>query len=548
MAGYLPHLALLSPKTKYSPYREGERQSLSAPSSAKPTISSSPTLERSNTDTPQTFNFHGHSPKPSASLNTDTPKNFGFHGHSPKPSTSFRTSKLPHSLIKATPPTGNTTPLPFYSSSVYSSSPQNQAPPSPSPALGRTGSIRSRSPFSFLTHGRASTEPADSKLRPKLKRKKLMKKASIAEPTFVMVSPDTARAERAAMEAAAAEIGFQLADAVAEMETSEGVGPIRVLETDVDNGNCKQAKRWSRAPLLPDFDFSSTYSNSNPLFDSTTDEPIIEDSNSQAESGETTTVVSDLRQAASKTHTARTVTSTKTNNPIYRCSIHAQNSTSHLAVERACREIITEASGRILDSYSFPGGFMFRIPPGISEPIATCELPSRGVKIELEKWSEFPLPNFDGLSMNPPSRTFNEEWLAVHSEAAQVKAAERLRVKGNADKRVQTWTGALLAWEKANGKQGQGTPKRHSTVKGFLTGSKGATENSHRCLPSSLETVRRCGHEGSGTMENVSVTPRSAKHSHDNSENRFTVVSDIADSDDESGGEEWESVRSGLEG
>lgn len=49
-------------------------------------------------------------------------------------------------------------------------------------------------------------------------------------------------------------------------------------------------------------------------------------------------------------------------------------------------------------------------------------------------------------------------------------------------------------------------------------------------------------------MENVSVTPRSAKHSHGNSEHRFTVVSDFAGSDDESVAEEWESVRGELEG
>jgi hypothetical protein len=545
MAGYLPHLALLSPKQKYSPYREGERHSISAPNSAKSPFSSSPTLERSNTATPNSFGFHGHSPKPSASLNAATPQSFGFHGHSPKPSTSFRTSKLPHSLTKATPQARNTTPLPFYSPSVYSSSPQSQAPLSPSPALGRTGSIRSRSPFSFFTHGRGSTEPANSKP----KRNKLVKKAIISEPTFVMVSPNTARAERAAMEAQAAGLGLLLADAVAEIEISEGV----VLEADggdetgVDNGGCKQTKRWSRAPLLPDFDFSSTSSNSNPLFDPMPDE-ITEEPGMPTEHNEATSVVSDLREAATQAHAAQTTTSTKTSKPTYRCSIHAQNSASHLAVERACREIITEAGGHILDSYSFPGGFMFRIPPGVPAPIATCELPARGVKIELEKWSEFPLPNFDGLSMNPPSTTFKDEWLAVHSEAAQVKAIERLRGKGNREKRVQTWTGALLAWEKSKGKQSQDTPKRHSIMKGLLTGSKGATEKSHRCLPASLETIRRCGHEGSGTMENVSVTPRSAKHSHGNSEHRFTVVSDFAGSDDESVAEEWESVRSELEG
>lgn len=78
--------------------------------------------------------------------------------------------------------------------------------------------------------------------------------------------------------------------------------------------------------------------------------------------------------------------------------------------------------------------------------------------------------------------------------------------------------------------------------------SNGATEGTYRCLPASLETIRQCGHEESSAIENVSFTPRSAKHSHGNSEHRFTVVSDVPDSEDESGGEEWESVRSELDG
>jgi hypothetical protein len=540
MAGYLPHLALL-PKTMYSPYREGERKSISAPNSADPSFPSSPpTLERSNTETPRTF---------------------GFHGHSPKPSASFRTSKLPHSLTKATPPPRqNATPLPIYSSDSHSSLPQSQAPSSPSPALGRTGSIRPRSPFPFFRHGRGSTEPANSKP----KRNKLVKKGSISQPTFVMVSPNTARAERVAMEAGAAELGLQLADAVAGMEASVGVGRVRVLDADgvsvavastdgdggieADHQDCKQIKRWSRAPLLPEFDFSSTSSNSNPLFDSITDEATTQDLESPAEPIETTSVISDLRQAATQARTATTLTLKDASKPTYRCSIHAQNSASHLAVERACCELVTEAGGRILDSYSFPGGFMFWIPQNVSAPIATCELPARGVKIELEKWREFPLPNFDGLKMNPPSRTFNEEWLAVHSEAAQVEAAERLSGQINTQKRVQTWNNALTAWEKSKGKQGQGTPKRHTMMKESFMSSKGATEGTHRCLPASLETIRRCGHEESNAIENVSFTPRSAKPSHGNSEHRFTVVSDDPDSEDESGDEEWESVRSELDG
>lgn len=542
MAGYLPHLALL-PKTMYSPHREGERKSISAPNSADPSFPSSPpTLERSNTETPRTF---------------------GFHGHSPKLSESFRTSKLPHSLTKATPPPRqNATPLPTYSSDSHSSLPQSQAPSSPSPALGRTGSIRPRSPFPFFKHGRGSTEPVD--LKPKPKRNKLLKKGSISQPTFVMVSPNTARAERAAMEAGAAELGLQLADAVAKIETPAGGGPVRVLDADgisvavasidgdsgaeVDHQDCKQIKRWSRAPLLPEFDFSSTSSNSNPLFDSMIDEATTQDSESPAEPTKTTSVISDLRQAATRARNTTTRTLNDASKPTYRCSIHAQNGASHLAVERACYELVTEAGGRILDSYSFPGGFMFWIPQNVSAPIATCELPARGVKIELEKWREFPLPNFDGLKMNPTSRTFNEEWLAVHSEAAQVEAAERLSGQINKQKRVQTWNNALTAWEKSKGKHGQGTPKRHNTVKEPVMSSNGATEGTYRCLPASLETIRQCGHEESSAIENVSFTPRSAKHSHGNSEHRFTVVSDVPDSEDESGGEEWESVRSELDG
>lgn len=550
MAGYLSHLALL-PKTTYSPYREGERKSTSAPNSGRPAFPSSPrTLERAN---------------------TETPKSFGFHGHSPKPSASLGTSKLPHSLTKATPhPKDNATPLPVYSPSVCSSSPQIQALSSPSPVLGRTRTIRTRSPFPFSRHGRGSAEPTD----PKPKRNKLVKKGRISQPTFVMVSPETARAERAAMEAGAAELGLQLADVVAKMEDQAEIGSIERLEedvtscevastdagdgTEVDNKDRKQIKRWSRAPLLPDFDFSFTSSNSNPLFDPITDEAIIQDSKSPHGSAESTSIVSDLRQAATQAHTATAITPTGASKVTYRCNIHAQNGASHLAVERACSEVITEAGGCMLDSYSFPGGFMFRIPSDVSEPITSCELPARGVKIELEKWSEFPLPNFDGLGMNPPSRTFKEEWLAVHSEAAQVEAAERLSGKSNTQKRVQTWNNALTAWEQSKGKQDLDTPRRHNTVKQPFMSGKGVTERSNRCLPASrenaislvgsLETMRRCGHEENGAIGNVSFTPRSTKHSQGNSEHRLTVVSDIPDSDEESGGEEWESVRSDLEG
>jgi hypothetical protein len=380
-----------------------------------------------------------------------------------------------------------------------------------------------------------------------------------------MVSPNTAKAERAVV---AAELGMQLADAVAEMETSAGVldadgTSVAVASTDgydeaeVDNEDRKQIKRWSRAPLLPDFDFSSTSSSSNPLFDSMTDEPITQDSGSPAEPTETTSVASDLRQAATQARTAKTLASTDASKPTYRCSIYARNSASHIAVERACCEIITEAGGHILDSFSFPGGFMFWIPPHVPEPIVTCELPARGVKIELGKWSEFPLPVFDGLKMHPPSTNFKDEWLVTHSEAAQVKAAERLRGESKTEKRVQTWNGALLAWEKSKGKQGQGMPKRRDTLKESSTSSKVATEERHRCLPASrdtgislvggLETVRRCGHEENASIENMSFTPRNAKHCRGNSEHHFTVVSDVA-SGDESGGEEWESVRSELDG
>jgi hypothetical protein len=382
-----------------------------------------------------------------------------------------------------------------------------------------------------------------------------------------MVNPHTARAERAAMEAGAAELGLQLGDAVAEME-------VRVLEADgpstaaawtdadkgtdmVDDEDSKPTKRWSRAPLLPEFDFSSASSNSNPLFDSMAEEAITQDSTPVNETAGTTGIVSDLRHAAAQAHNTTKLTSTGASRSTYRCSIHAPNSASHLAVERACCEIVTEAGGRVLDSYSFPGGFMFRLPSNVPAPIASCELPARGVRIELEEWSEFPLPNFDGLKMNPPSRTFNEEWLAVHSEAAQVEADERLRGESNAQKRVQTWNNTLTAWEKSKGKQGQGTPKRHNTVKESFMSSNGATEGSGRCLPAShrnttslvgsLGTIPRCGHGESGAVENVSFTPRSAKASQGNSEHRFTVVSEVPDSEDESGGEEWESVRSGLD-
>lgn len=370
------------------------------------------------------------------------------------------------------------------------------------------------------------------------------------------------------MEAGAAELGVQLAHAVAMLESPAELGPVKAFEengesaervsTDADDEDCRQTKRWSRAPLLPDFDFSSASSDSNPLFDTMTDEPTTPASNLAKELAATTSVVSDLRQAATQAQTATTLISTDAGKCTYRCSIQAQNSASHLAVERACREIIKEAGGRILDLYSFPGGFLFWIPPDVPGPITTCELPARGVRIELEKWTEFPPPKFDGLRMNPPSPPFNDEWLVARSEAEQVGVIDSVRSQSKAERRVQTWNKSLLARQRSKRKQSQGTPTRQSTVKEPPTSSKGTTEELRRCLPASrenilsmvgsLETIRRCAHEESGATENVSVTPRSAGLLRGNSDHRFTIVSDIPDSDEESGSEEWESVRSELDG
>lgn len=370
------------------------------------------------------------------------------------------------------------------------------------------------------------------------------------------------------MEAGAAELGVQLAHAVAVLESPAELGPVKAFEengesaervsTDADDEDCRQTKRWSRAPLLPDFDFSSASSDSNPLFDTVTDEPLTPASNLAKELAATTSVVSDLRQAATQAQTATTLISTDAGKCTYRCSIQAQNSASHLAVERACREIIKEAGGRILDLYSFPGGFLFWIPPDVPRPITTCELPARGVRIELEKWIEFPSPKFDGLRMNPPSKNFNDEWLVAHSEAAQMEVTESLRSQSKAEKRVQTWSDSLLARQKSKGKQSQGTPTRQNTAKESPTSSKGTTEEVRRCLPArrenilslvgNLETVRRCAQEESGATENDSVTRRSAGHLRGNNDHRFTIVSDVPDSDEESGCEEWESVRSELDG
>lgn len=373
------------------------------------------------------------------------------------------------------------------------------------------------------------------------------------------------------MEAEAAQLGLQMADAVAALEGPTGVEmleeddpQITVASTDADdeaeveNEESKQTKRWSRAPLLPDFDFSSTSSDSNHLFDPMADEPVTQDSESPEKSRESTSVVADIRQAAAfKASTATTLTSTDASEQTYCCSIYAPNSGSHLDVERACCEIVTEAGGRILDSFSFPGGLLFWIPPEVPEPIASCELPARGVKIDLEKWTEFALPKFDGLRLNPPSLRFNDEWLVAHSEAPRGEVVRSVRGESKAEKRIQTWNNALLARQKSKRKQSQSTTKRHM-VEESPTSGRIATQELNRCLPASrengmslvgsLEKIRRCGHEDSGSIENMSITPRSARDLRGNSEHRFTVVSDVPDSDDESGSEEWESVQSELDG
>jgi hypothetical protein len=435
------------------------------------------------------------------------------------------------------------------------SSPSPTTTTSPSPAPARPLSGKQKPNFNIF--GR-STSARDTASKPK-KRKKLIKK-SVSQPHFEILNPRTAN-DNKTLGVEAAQLGLQLEEAVAAIERgSTNVALARapnVVATPVPkrpgakeeesaragiSNEQWETKRWSNAPKLPELDFGSSTSQSSHLFDPEIDKPRPRAS----------IYVSILVDKVTSFNNSKS-----TNNSLskltYRCDIHTHDGASHSSVEKACQDLVKSAGGRLLDSYFYPGGFLYSLPLGTPEPITNCKNPLLEAKIGVEAWTAFSEPQFNGLGLHPPEGRLGGDRPQTSSMNEMV---EGLRTRGNNVLRsVDAWVesqrgpGGNQPSDESNGTKTDQDGDKSSTVHHAVEDD----ESTVTCTPprkvalvKSLELLRRVS-GATRTVESNSVSSKTAQSPGTKSETRYTVIAATSESDSESGAEEWESVMSELE-
>lgn len=244
--------------------------------------------------------------------------------------------------------------------------------------------------------------------------------------------------------------------------------------------------------------------------------------------------------------------------------MHASDSASQLAIEHACQTLVRSAGGTILDSYFYPGGFLYALPPGIREPIETGEisLPAPGARITVENCRRFGEPRFDGLRMHPVGGGVGGmagEGLRRRSGGLVGKLSKRRKME---NLRVQEWVKqnevakGEVAGKESEEVAGGEKESKDETVNGVCASIgkkqllKSIPENGGISLSSikSFGKLRCHGSEEAdlGSSKPALATPRSTQSFQGGNEKRFAIVAASSVSDEESGAEEWESVQSEL--
>ena len=431
---------------------------------------------------------------------------------------------------------------------------------SPSPAPVRALDNKQKSKFHlFGRSASARVAPAETK-----KRKRLTKK-SLSQPTFEILNPRPAT-DNKTLKIEAAQLGLQLEAAVAAIQqgstnvslarTSSEVAtpPANKAQVNVKDDEPAQAdivhyqatpnkkeqqetKRWSNPPLLPELDFGSHSSGSEHLFDPETHKPPPR----------ATVCISILTDTKSNSNDANP----SSNKLTYRCDIHAQDGASHSSVEKACQNLVTSVGGRLLNSYFYPGGFLYRLPSGTPDPIATSELSTLEAKIEVEGWTAFSEPIFNGLRMHPPEgRLGGDRPSALTTDMTAGLKAREGRVLREVDVWIESQGGAakkrLSDRDNTGGTDADGGEAGDTAHIASGVEDPAATPTRKVTLVKSLELLRRRVSSATRTLDTTPTSSKTTRSPGTNTENRYTVIMDTSESDSGSGAEEWESVRSEL--
>ncbi|KAK3113263.1 hypothetical protein LTR53_009631 [Teratosphaeriaceae sp. CCFEE 6253] len=128
----------------------------------------------------------------------------------------------------------------------------------------------------------------------------------------------------------------------------------------------------------------------------------------------------------------------------YRLDIHATSSTDYPAAEAACKQLILEAGGSVID-FVCPGGLFYRLPALAPNPLRNGAEIKSGSHITVASWTPFPAAQFSGLKLGYRHGRSNELLLLPMVRAARRQTAIEVgAVKGGMAKRcASAWLGLL---------------------------------------------------------------------------------------------------------
>lgn len=380
----------------------------------------------------------------------------------------------------------------------------------------RASSLKQRHSIRLFT----PTDPT----APKPKRKKLVRKHS-SQPAFEILNPkpvprpSSSEAQRNAPKTD--EQDDTSPTTKPTTRTSTRLQPTRPIPAPLT------LTRPSPPPLLPELDFGSpTTSPTSTLFDPSTHQPTP-----------TAQITISILPRPPPLTSAAPTNPSPTTTPTYRCDIHASHGASHTAIEHACQSLVLAAGGRLLDSYFYPGGFLYSLPAGAAEPIGSGEVEGAGARIEVRSWVPFAVARFDGLRMHPPGGRLGGEVVGVGESWERFGEYGRGERVGEKDERSE---------KGAEGDDAATTPREG--VRRSVLGFDGAALTSMRSLRRLKCRSSRDMELGAGEVK-VSSPTTVVQSPREKGDHRFTVMSYASDSgdSDESGNEEWESVRSELD-
>ncbi|KAI7162300.1 hypothetical protein KC349_g2155 [Hortaea werneckii] len=130
----------------------------------------------------------------------------------------------------------------------------------------------------------------------------------------------------------------------------------------------------------------------------------------------------------------------------YRCDIYAASSADFLGAITECRQLVLEAGGKLLDDFTYLGGFLFQLSSDSASPLADADETAGGGRISIAEWTEpFPQPLFNGLKLTPYGGAGELLVIPVPPHRSSAKQMRKAKAEQNdvAKKRVSSWVSSL---------------------------------------------------------------------------------------------------------